>query len=364
VPAPRERDFEQARKDLAAWLGAKLPEATDLELGPLSGPGLTGFSSDTFLFDASWREDGREQRQGFVVRLRPSGFPVFPAYDIAKQFHIQRALADTDVPTARMFWLEEDERFLGAPFYLMGRVDGRIPPDSPTYHQDGWLKQELAPQERADLWWSGLEALAAIHRVDWRARGLDLLRPDAPIPLDFQLDSYERMLRWAGGRPKPVLEQAFAWLRTHQPRDEEPEVISWGDARIGNMIFDGTRCAAVLDWEMAGIASPELDLAWWIYIDRHHSEGAGAPRLEGLPDREATVARYEALTGHRVRHLDYYEVFGALRFAVIMVRLAQQFDHYGLLPADSRFEVDNTASRLLATVLDIPVTELTGDDDG
>ena len=73
---------------------------------------------------------------------------------------IQHALADTDVPTARMYWLEEDERFLGAPFYLMGRVDGRIPPDNPTYHQAGWLKDELSPGEREALWWSGLEALA------------------------------------------------------------------------------------------------------------------------------------------------------------------------------------------------------------
>lgn len=364
MPAPRERDFEQTRKDLTAWLGAKLPEATELEVGELSGPGLTGFSSDTFLFDARWREDGRDRQQGYVARLRPSGFPIFPHYDLAKQFHVQRILAGTDVPVAPMFWLEEDERFLGAPFYLMGQVAGRIPPDSPTYHQDGWLKQELKPAEREALWWSGLEALAAIHRVDWRANGLDFLVPSAPTALDFQLDSYERMLRWANGRPNPVLEQAFAWLRANQPRDAEPEVVSWGDARIGNMIFDGTRCAAVLDWEMAGIASPELDLAWWIYMDRHHSEGAGAPRLEGLPDRKATVARYEELTGHRVRHLDYYEVLAAMRFAVIMVRLAQQFDHYGLLPTDSQFELDNTASRLLATTLGIPLPVLTGEQDG
>jgi aminoglycoside phosphotransferase (APT) family kinase protein len=132
-------------------------------------------------------------------------------------------------------------------------------------------------------------------------------------------------------------------------------VLAWGDARIGNMIFDDDgRCAAVLDWEMAALGSPELDVAWFLFLDRHHSQGMGVERLEGFPSREATVARYEDKSGFRVRHLHYYEVFAALRFTILMSRIAHQLTHYGFLPADSNFEVDNNCSRLLAKLLELP----------
>src|SRR5690606_32188017 len=128
---------------------------------------------------------------------------------------------------------------------------------------------------------------------------------------------YRRYLAWAGGdRPQPLIERALDWLEAHRPADE-PTVLCWGDARIGNIIFDGTRPAAVLDWEMVTLGSPEMDLAWSIFLDRHHSEGIGTARLEGFPGYDETVARYEALTGHRVRRLHYYLVLAGMRFAVI-----------------------------------------------
>ena len=78
---------------------------------------------------------------------------------------------------------------------------------------------------------------------------------------------------------------------------DEPTVLLWGDARIGNIIFDGTMPAAVIDWEMVTLGSPEVDLAWAIFVDRHHSEGIETSRLAGFPSVEASVARYESLTG-------------------------------------------------------------------
>ncbi len=352
MPAPKERDFEQTRKQLEGWLAAKLPGATAITVGELGGPSTSGFSSDTLLFDARWAQDGASVERALVARLKPRGMTVFPEYDIAKQFHIQQALAGTDVPVVPMHWLEEDEAFLGAPFYVMGRVEGRIPTDNPPYHQGGWLV-EATPAEREALWWNGLEALAAIHALDWRAAGLEFLERPGRTPQEAQLREYEDMLRWMGGRPKELLERGLAWARENAPRDEEPVVVSWGDSRIGNMIFDDAmNCVGVLDWEMAALGSRELDLAWWIFIDRHHSEGIAAERLPGFPDREATVARYEELTGHTVRNLEYYETFAALRFGVIMARLGQQLLHYGVLPEDSDFEIDNTCSRMLAQMLE------------
>jgi aminoglycoside phosphotransferase (APT) family kinase protein len=355
MPAPKGRDFEQTRKQLESWLAARLRadglEAGDVRVGELSGPGTTGFSSDTLMFDARWSEAGSPVERPLVARLKPGGMTVFPTYDIAKQFHIQRRLAGTDVPVVPMYWLEEDASFLGAPFYVMGRIEGRIPTDQPPYHAGGWVC-DLAPAQRETLWWSGIENLARIQRLDWRALGLDFLERPGDTPQEAQVREYEDMFAWMGGQPKPLLERGLAWVRENAPGDE-PVVLSWGDARVGNMIFDeAMQCVGVLDWEMAALGSPELDFAWFLFLDRHHHEGLGVERLEGFPSREASVARWQELTGFEAKHLFYYEVFAALRFGIIIARIAQQMIHYGVLPEDSTFETENPVAQLLAMLLE------------
>jgi aminoglycoside phosphotransferase (APT) family kinase protein len=357
MPAPHGRDLELTRKRLVEWFEGVLPPgARDVRIESLSGPGTTGFSNDTLMFDLAWREGGEPRERALVVRIKPTGYQIFPDYDLARQFRIQARLAGTPVPVARMYWEEPDASPLGAPFYVMERVAGRIPTDNPPYHVGGWVTETL-PEQRAALWWSGVEVLAQIHRLDWRARGLDFLdagsRPGRH--LERQLDDYARYLEWAArGKPMPLCEAGLAWLRANRPPPCEAPALCWGDARIGNMIFRDFRCVAVLDWEMAVIGDPEQDLGWWLFLDRHHSEGCGVPRLPGFPSRDETVARWESLTGRRVRRLDYFERFAAFRFSVIMIRLAQQMMEYGVLPPDSAFETDNIPSRLLARLLGLP----------
>ena len=352
----RGSEGEQEARRLAGWLAGKLPGARDLSVRPVERSGATGFSSDTLLFDLAWRESGGERREPIVVRRAPLGHRIFPEYDIPRQHRILRILADTDVPVPRTRWLEEDPAILGSPFYVMERVEGRIPTDSPPYHVGGWVT-EIAPAERGALWWSGLETLARIHRLDWRGLGLSFLGPSVPgrSPLERQLEEYERFLAWAApGMRHPTCEPALAWLRDRRPREPEPVGLCWGDARPGNMIFQDGRCVAVLDWEMATLGNPVQDLAWWLFLDRHHSEGLGAARLPGFPSRADTVARWEEWTGLPARHVDYYEVFAAFRFAVIMVRVAQGFRAAGVLPPDSRLETHNIPTQLLARMLDLP----------
>ncbi len=281
---------------------------------------------------------------------------MFQEYDLARQFRIMEILAATDVPVPRVLWFESDPSILGASFYVMERVEGRIPTDTPPYHVGGWVT-EIEPATRAAIWWSGLETLARIHRLDHRALGLDFLAPPPPgsTCLERQLGFYTRFLAWAArGKPQPTSEAALVWLERNRPRDPEPVGICWGDARIGNMIFQDGRCVAVLDWEMATLGDPEQDLAWYLFFDRHHSEGCGAPPLPGFPSREESIARYEEWTGRTTRHVAYYEIFAAFRFAVIMIRVAQQLQTAGLFPPDADFETNNTATNLLARMLDLP----------
>jgi aminoglycoside phosphotransferase (APT) family kinase protein len=257
-----------------------------------------------------------------------------------------------------MHWLEMDDLSVaGAPFYVMGRVDGRVPADRPPYTTDGWLKA-LAPEAQARIWWGGIESMAKIHNLDWRALGFGFVdKPElGRTGLAQQMAFYERYLHWAArGKPQPIAEAAWDWLKRNQP-DDEPDSLVWGDARIGNIIFapDGTEPLAVLDWEMVTHGNGEQDLAWAIFLDRHHSEGMGLPKLPGFPSDDETIARYEALTGRPVRHQKFYTIFAGFRFAVIMCRIAQQMVHYGVMPADSKFETNNMVTNLLAKDLGLP----------
>jgi aminoglycoside phosphotransferase (APT) family kinase protein len=330
-----------------------MPQARDLTITNLAPPSFTGFSNDTLLFDLTWTENGRAHEQGMVLRLEPRGYTVFPEYDVGQQYRVMQRLGEaTDVPVPRVYWLEESDALLGAPFFVMAKVEGRIPPDNPPYHAAGWMT-EIAPEERAALWWDGLDVLARIHRLDWRRLGFDFLVGHERPGLDAQLAYYRRYLAWAArGKPQPIAEAALAWLERHHPGDE-PLGLCWGDARIGNMIFAGGRCRAVLDWEMVTVGNPVQDLAWWLFLDRHHSEGIGVDRLPGLPGRAETVARYEALTGQRVAHLDFYEMFAGFRFAVIMCRLSQMLIAFDVLPPDSDMETNNIVTQLLAKMLGV-----------
>ena len=358
MPTPWKRDLEADRRKLAAWLAKQLPAGAEPRLSELTTPTASGFSNDTLLCDLAWRDGGRERSESLVVRVQPMGFQVFPEYDLALQVRTLKLLGGTDVPVPRVLWFEpEDRSVLGAPFYVMARVTGRVPTDQPPYHTGGWMT-EASPAEREAIWWGGIDCIAKIHRLDWKSLGFGFLeKPELGANgLERQLAYYRSYLAWgARGKPQPTIDAALAWLEQHAPADE-PTVLLWGDARIGNIIFDGTRPAAVLDWEMVTLGSPEADLAWAIFLDRHHSEGVETPRLAGFPSYEATVARYTSLTGHPVKHLHYYQVFAGFRFAVIFLRIAQQIVHYELMDAAAgrRFELDNTVTRLLAKDLGLP----------
>lgn len=359
MPTMWRRDLEADGQKFERWLRARLPNATDLRMSPLVSPTSSGFSNETLLFELAWTEDGHTKSEKLVVRIQPIGYQVFPEYDLGLQFRTMQLLAATDVPVPRMLWLEsQDSRVFGAPFYVMAQVAGRVPTDQPPYHTGGWMT-EISPAEREAIWLGGFDAMARIHRLDLDATGFGFLRrPElGATPLDQEIAYYEKYYAWAArGRENPTLEAAHEWLVAHKPGPER-EGLVWGDARIGNMIFDGTKPAAVLDWEMVSAGSPERDVGWAIFLDRHHSKGIDTPRLEGFPSYEDTLAYYEECSGHRIRNLHYYQVFAGWRFGIIMLRIAQQVVHYELAtPEQGReLELNNTVTLLTAKLLDLPV---------
>jgi len=356
---PDQRDPDLTRDRLTGWLATRLPDAGGVAVPTVGRPYAgTGFSSETLLFTAEWTRDGERHERRYVARVAPAAYQVFPdaraGFD--RQYRVMRALAG-HVPVPDVHWFEPDPEHLGAPFFVMDQVEGRVPADMPPYHQDGWVT-EVDPLARERMWWGTLERLAQIHRLDHRALGLEFL--DQPrygaTGLEQRLGYYAEYLSWAYDGPQPTARAALDWLRAHRPPERHPPSLLWGDSRIGNVVFaaDGTP-RALLDWENATLGAPEEDLAWFCYLDRHHSEGIGVPRLLGFPDRAETIVGYEKLLGRPMEDLEYYEVLSAFKFAVIMARIGQAFIDFELIPSDSDFPANNTATQLLARVLDLPM---------
>jgi aminoglycoside phosphotransferase (APT) family kinase protein/putative sterol carrier protein len=346
-------DLSDKRPTLTSWLQSKMPQAQNLTLESLERSGA-GLSNETFFIDLSWQEGSQSKSEKVVLRCPPSGFPVFPEYDLSKQFRIMHALSKTNVPVPKVYWLEEDESVLGTHFYVMGFTPGVIPPEYPPYHSFGMIF-DATPEQRTKMWWSGVEAIAKIHAVDWEGLGLSFLGVPGPGtgPIDQELDYYENYLNWAKEEPQPILEAALKWLRDNKFTPKRV-TLCWGDARLPNLILTPeNEVAAVLDWEMAFLCDPECDVAWYWFLDWQHCEGYGMPRLEGFPSKEETLRRYEDLTGWKVENVDYYEVLAALKFGVVLLKLYKNFKIMGVaMPAEDA-ELNNVCTQRLAELLDL-----------
>jgi aminoglycoside phosphotransferase (APT) family kinase protein len=354
VPDIAQRDPDEVAAALSRWLATKSADAAGPEVFDVQAPASNGFSNETILCRTRSAE-GEERR--LVVRVAPTKHLLFMDADFSTQYRVMRALSEggTRVPLPSLGWYEEDPRYLGVPFFSMDHVDGKVPADNLPYTMDGWVL-EATPEQQATMWWSGIDALADVHRIDWRQLGLQWLTdPARGRPgLENQMSYYRDFLDWAAqGLEVPVIESTWRWLAGHRPPEKGDVVLSWGDSRIGNIIWDDFRCAAVLDWEMASLGQPEMDLGWWLYFDRQFSEGLGVPRPPGFGSHEETVQRYSELMGRPMQDLFFYEVFAGFRFAVIMLRLSDLLVGSDFLPQDSDMGTNNLATQFLATLLDL-----------
>lgn len=159
-------------------------------------------------------------------------------------------------------------------------------------------------------------------------------------------------MHWAYPGPKPTATAALTWLKANRPGEPHDPVLLWGDSRIGNVIFGpDSRPRAVLDWENAVLGQPEEDLAWFLFLDRHHSEGCYTERLPGFPSPAETIDWYAERLGRPLLHMDYYEVLSGFKFTVIMSRVARAMIEWDWIEPDSDFPYNNNCSRLLDTIL-------------
>lgn len=330
--AVRDEDaFDVAALD--AWLRALGVE--DLGGGAPQVRQFTGGASNlTYLL--------RYPRRELILRRPPAGTKASSAHDMAREHRIQAALKPVFPHVPDMVGLCTDHAVLGSDFYVMERVEGVVPRAQmpPQIGTDRALMERLG-ERFVDL-------LTELHAVDPAAAGLAELSR-GPGYVRRQVAGWSERYRRAKTWNVPSFERVMGWLEREQPDDIGACTIH-NDFRLDNLVLDAhdpLRVRAVLDWELATIGDPLMDLgsslAYWVQAD----DGLAGrlfrrqpSHLPGMPTRMQIVARYGERTGAATGAWSFYETFGLFRLAVIAQQIYYRYHHRQTRnPAFKRFWV-------------------------
>lgn len=275
---------------------------------------LTGQSNPTFLL-----ESGQSR---YVMRKKPPGALLQSAHQVEREYRIIKALENTDVPVPRAHLLCEDPSVIGTAFFVMDYVSGRIISEP--------ILPGMTPEERFAIYDSMNETMARLHKVDFRAVGLEGFgRPTGYVAR--QVARWTKQYKAAEMEPIPAMDHLTEWLARHIPADDET-AIAHGDFRLGNLILHPTepRVVAVLDWELSTLGHPIADLAWnclsYHYPPEVGDTGSFAGRnLKelGIPTEEEFLEAYCRRTGRRkIENWNFFVAFSFFRGAAIQQGIA------------------------------------------
>lgn len=327
---------------LAAFCDETMGDVAPITVARLRGGG----SCEVFAVD---RGDAR-----WVLRRAPRRANTAKAHDVLREFRILDAIADEAVRIARPVVACADPAVFGSPFYLMERIDG-VPVRSNI--PEAWT---AAPEQHGAATLDLVDALVEIHAVDWQACGLEDLA-HAPGYLGRQIDKWLAQLASYEGRELTGAHEAAAWLRARLP-EEPAQALCHGDYKLDNALFAPDlppRVLAVVDWEMASLGDPLVDLCWMLVF--HPGDGglmplglAAEPRFDRtwMPTGEQLVARYAERSGRDVSHIDWYHVFARWKMAVVLEGSYAKFTK-GLSDNPVHEHFGRQADRALAGALEI-----------
>lgn len=312
APVPEQRAVARADFDPAAldgFLRARFGDGR-MSLERIGG----GQSNPTYFVDHGGRR--------MVLRKKPAGPLLRGAHAIDREFRILQALAPTGVPVPMPLLYHDDAELLGAPFYLMERLEGRV------FHDCSL--PGMSPEERRDIYLSMAEAMARLHAVRPEAVGLgDYGKPGNYF--ERQIGRWTRQLRESPGERIAALETIADWLPRHLPDDDGRVSIAHGDFRLGNLMFHSERpeVIAILDWELSTLGHPLADLGF-CSMTWHSSpdEYGGILGLDhaalGIPGQRAFLDHYFAHAQPTAPLERFHLVFSLFRFAVIFVGIADR----------------------------------------
>ena len=279
--------------------------------GPLEATKFeSGQSNPTFLLTTP--------TNNYVLRRKPPGILLKSAHAVDREFRVQKALAGTDVPVAKMHHLCEDDSVIGSSFYIMDHIGGRNF-DEPTLG-------DLNNADRTSVMKDMNRVLAALHDVNIDEIGLADYGPPGHY-LERQVSRWSKQYRASETKPLPAMNRLIDIITERMPVDDGQQTLVHGDYRIDNMIFerDGTRCLAVLDWELSTIGHPYADLAsvimqWQLPVGRKGRGLMGVDRADlGLPTDDAFIMQYCERRGlDGIDNFGYYVGFCFFRMAAII----------------------------------------------
>lgn len=264
-----------------------------------------------------------------ILRRPPAGTKARSAHDMGREFLVQQHLKPVFPLVPTMVGLCRDEAVLGCEFYVMERIAGVIP----RARLPRGLRLDADQARRLCL--SMVDTLVDLHQVDVNAAGLAALGKGAGYArrqVEGWSDRYEKARTWN----VPSFRRVRAWLAANVPPDSATRLIH-NDWRLDNLVLDEadpTRIIGVLDWELATLGDPLMDLgsalAYWVHADdpalmrmtrRQPSD------LPGMLRREEIVAHYLDRTGLRPANWAFYEVFGLFRLAGIAQQIYYRYHH-------------------------------------
>ena len=309
--------LDRIRAGLEGWMRRRLGDPR-LAIGAMRTPSGTGVANETVIFDAA--------NAGYVARLATPD-SLYLDYDLVMHYRMYETMMGfPSVPTPAVLGYEADPGVVGAPFFVMEKIDGAIPTDRPSWATEGFIV-DAEPAQRRVLWERTVRMMAELHRLP-AERFLFLRTGATQSGVGDCLDYWMRSLRWAEpAEPVPLTRECEDWLLANPP---DVTALSWGDSRLPNVIYRDFGPVGLLDWDLVSLAGPQADLAWWILMDPPESR-----QLEGIGTSEELVALWEDVMGRRATELRWYLVFGAYRLAAIFARLFSMMVAQGHVTAEA-----------------------------
>ena len=308
--------------NLNPWLKTQI---NDLGGDDSSEPEITQYSGGK----SNWTYCLGYPDREVVLRRAPAGTKAKGAHDMGREYRLQAALKPVYPYVPEMLAHSDDSDLIGTEFYVMEKINGLIPRKN--------MPRDLAlsPEQAKQLCHNALDSLIELHQVDYKTAGLDHIAKGEGYT-QRQIEGWSKRFRNAKTWNVPNGESVMKWLADNLP-EKEVICLTHNDYRLDNLVLDTqdpTKIIGVLDWELATLGDPLMDLgnslAYWVEDGDDFfakSTRMQPSNLEGMLSRQEIIDYYLNKTGMQVESMAFYEVYGLFRLAAIVQQLYYRYHH-------------------------------------